>query len=267
MDLVPGEWKASDLTVLDCLFHLPLRISVSLDPSMAATYQGDPSVFIPNRFDSDQRKYPHLTEGPYEVPPSPTLTNPDMILPFEIERESSTPSPPFRLSASSDAPMLNGGRQVPQSAINYGGDSDAQIGVALSMPGRPPRPRWTYEGHAPGRPLSDIGEEEFQSSPPRAAGYRTEEHRDELESCSSGSSSTISAHGGQGNEQADQSNEESSNDKRSSFVGHGSVEEARASAGMALVSGATHPEERPSAILSSEAERILENAKKRLTVG
>jgi hypothetical protein len=240
---------------------------------MAATYQSDPSVFIPNRFDSAQRQqqgahhHPYQLDGPHEIPPSPTLTNPDMILPFEIERESSTPSPPFRLSSSSDAPMLNGGPQAPRSAMNHDGDSDSQIGVAVTMPVRPPRPRWAYEGHAPGPPLSDIGEEEILLSPPRAGPYRAEEHGDELESCSSGSSSTISAHGGhvKGHEQMNP-NEERLEDKRNSFVGHGSVEEARMSAGVALVSGGSHPEERSSVILSSEAERILENAKKRLTV-
>lgn len=45
-----------------------------------------------------------------------------------------------------------------------------------------------------------------------------------------------------------------------------SVEAARAKASVALVYGATHDDDSSSAILSSEAERILENAKKRLTV-
>jgi hypothetical protein len=252
---------------------------------MAATYHSGPSVFIPNRFDSGQRKqqgvghYAHQADGPYEVPPSPTLTNPDMILPFDGERESCTPSPPFHLPSTSDIPMLHGGQQLPpnyRSGINYGGESDSHIGVALSMPGRPPRPKWTYEGHAPGRPLSDIGEEEVQSSPPLSRGsdwtsvtaYGQEEHRDALESCSSGSSSTISAHSGQAkwNEQGNHNNVDISEDKRNSFVGHGSVEAARASAIAALVSGGSHPEESSSVILSSEAERILENAKRRLTV-
>jgi hypothetical protein len=54
--------------------------------------------------------------------------------------------------------------------------------------------------------------------------------------------------------------------KRSSYASQSSIEAARAQTSDALVSGDPQLEENPSAILSSEAERILENAKKRLTV-
>jgi hypothetical protein len=142
---------------------------------------------------------------------------------------------------------------------------NSYIGMGVSIPNRPPRSKWTYEGHAPSRPLSDIGEEDAhsQSSPPRSRGsewdYRAEydQGRDaeESETCSSGSSSTISA-------KTEQRRYKSNEDP----VAQDSVEAMRAKTTAALISGAPHDDDSSSAILSSEAERILENAKRRLTV-
>lgn len=220
-------------------------------------------TFIPNRFDSSERKrslveqVTQLPEAPAEVPPSPTLTNPDMILPFDNERESSTPSPPFPFASSESH---NG--QLLQS--NYYGDLSNSAGDAGLAPSRPPRPRWTYEGHAPSRPLSDIGEEDIQALSPTLGGRFPRAPDREADSCSTASSSTISAGNAQLKPAAQETHHNGS--KRSSYASQSSIEAARAQASDALVSGDSHPEENSSAILSSEAERILENAKKRLTV-
>lgn len=139
---------------------------------------------------------------------------------------------------------------------------------------RAPRPRWTYEGHAHGRPLSDIGEEDFQPSFPAYAGrYTSQPQHEKSDSDSVGSGSTISAgsqrqlnlspegiHGG--------GNDSGFNSRRSSYASQSSIDRERAQASDALVSGSSQQteEESSSAILSSEAERILENAKRRLTV-
>lgn len=237
------------------------------------------------RFDNDQSRqqdgdnHSQQQDLP-EVPPSPTLTNPDMILPEEGERESSTPSPPFRLPSLSDMQFGQPHASGFRSALNYGGATPStQIGVAVSTPSRPPRSAWTYEGHAPSRPLSDIGEEDIQSSPPRSRGSDWNSgaengqgrNAEESETGSTRSSSTISARSGQGRwdgyeSRSTESNRDEQSGSNEDPAIQDSVEAARAKAGAALVYGASNDDDSSSAILSSEAERILENAKKRLTV-
>ncbi|KAH8693171.1 hypothetical protein BGW36DRAFT_325936 [Talaromyces proteolyticus] len=246
---------------------------------MAANQYGSQSIFIPNRFDAkernttDAKNLAHRNDAPLETPPSPTLTNPDMILPFENERESSTPSPPFRFTSSEHVSQTNNqsaGYHEPD--YNNRGDPNLQPGGMGSNGNRPPRLRWTYEGHAPSRPLSDIGEEDLQALSPAVGGTFPKEARDvhhkDVDSSSDGSGSTISAGGGQLGWSA-QDNQHLSvqpDSKRNSYASQSSIEAARAKASDALVSGVSQPEEDSSAILSSEAERILENAKKRLTL-
>ncbi|KAL1985754.1 hypothetical protein VTN96DRAFT_7376 [Rasamsonia emersonii] len=237
------------------------------------------------RFDNDQSRqqdgdnHSQQQDLP-EVPPSPTLTNPDMILPEEGERESSTPSPPFRLPSLSDMQFGQPHASGFRSALNYGGATPStQIGVAVSTPSRPPRSAWTYEGHAPSRPLSDIGEEDIQSSPPRSRGSDWNSgaengqgrNAEESETGSTRSSSTISARSGQGRwdgyeSRSTESNRDEQSGSNEDPAIQDSVEAARAKAGAALVYGASNDDDSSSAILSSEAERILENAKKRLTL-
>lgn len=138
---------------------------------------------------------------------------------------------------------------------------------------RAPRPRWTYEGHAHGRPLSDIGEEDFQPSSPAYAGrYTTQPQQEKSDSDSVGSGSTIGA-GSQRQlnlnpEGLKGGNDSGFNSRRSSYASQSSIDRVRAQASDALVSGPSQQteDESSSAILSSEAERILENAKRRLTV-
>ncbi|CRG85097.1 hypothetical protein PISL3812_02231 [Talaromyces islandicus] len=244
---------------------------------MATNHYGSQSTYIPNRFDTSERKrqvveqVTQRPDVPAEAPPSPTLTNPDMILPFENERESSTPSPPFRFT-SSETHVSQNGQLLPSnyqgSGFNYHGDLGTATGGAGLAPSRPPRPRWTYEGHAPSRPLSDIGEEDIQAISPALGGKFPRDALSvpdkETDSCSTASSSTISANsrGAQENRQ----NGARPDSKRSSYASQGSIEAARAQTSDALVSGDPQLEENSSAILSSEAERILENAKKRLTL-
>lgn len=231
---------------------------------METTYrsQASTSVLIPNRFDTKQRNTIHRSDVPPEIPPSPTLTNPDMILPDDGERQSSTPSPPFQLTPSDPHMLQNGVQQAngyyPSNGSTY----------------RAPRPRWTYEGHAPGRPLSDIGEEDFQPSSPAFAGRytTTQPQQEKSDSDSVGSGSTIGA-GSQRQlnlnpEESRGGNDSGFNSRRSSYASQSSIDRERAQASDALVSGSSQQteEESSSAILSSEAERILENAKRRLTV-
>lgn len=243
---------------------------------MEATYhsQLSTSVLIPNRFDTKQKTPRNTTDAPLEVPPSPTLTNPDMILPDDGERQSSTPSPPFQLS-SSDAHMLQSGLDPSGRSGGYyhSNESTAHDVGTAPMSYRPPRPRWTYESHAHGRPLSDIGEEDFQPSPPTYGGGYTSDQRHSAKSDSDsvGSGSTIGAGRKQQPDLATAGSwghETNMDSKRSSFASQTSMERARAQASNALDSGAlqTSEEDSTSAVLSSEAERILENAKRRLTV-
>ncbi|KLJ08633.1 hypothetical protein EMPG_15922 [Blastomyces silverae] len=115
--------------------------------------------------------------------PSPTLTNPDMILPYDIERESSTPSPPFR-PLQLPSPEHSGYRRtsVQDNGMRV---SSAGIGVAISATNGaphnyqqrnpPPRNNWMFAGHEVRPPLSDIGEED---SPTRSRWDGDDENMD-----------------------------------------------------------------------------------------
>ncbi|OJJ49680.1 hypothetical protein ASPZODRAFT_128181 [Penicilliopsis zonata CBS 506.65] len=262
------------------------------------------------------------------VPPSPTLTNPDMILPFDDgERESSTPSPPFQLpSLSSHLQSLH----APNNSYNHNntlhhsqsesGVDGTQIGVAISDSGRLQQQQqqqkrgfqrhWMHESIDASRRLSDIGEEDTTSpshnhnptttryleprnqaqglsgSPTLREQLSMKESR-EAEGWSSSSSSTIS--GGsdasskwvavkntgrlEGVAPATSEKQANTHVRKSSVPrnndGAGAVEQPGAE--LARTRAVSAPGEGPgedlsSTILSSEAERILENAKKRLTL-
>lgn len=228
------------------------------------------------------------------VPPSPTLTNPDMILPWDdTERQQSTPSPPFNLpSLESLANMHSsyGGQYFQGDANQNAGADNSQIGVAISVPARPekkvfPRTMWLYEGHEPGRPLSEIGEEDDNSPPPSRGreGYHltvpqsnsssrssSATARDERsESRSSGSSSTVSAGTQQGNRTVPGLQNVQSTETNGSGIHH--TQQENGEGGRHADTGSKADEEgngddASSAILTNEAERILENAKRRLSV-
>ncbi|KAL3460715.1 hypothetical protein BJX64DRAFT_177225 [Aspergillus heterothallicus] len=256
----------------------------------------------------------HHQHPPPPIPPSPTLSNPDMILPFdENERESSTPSPPFNLPSLSN---LQSFYETRTSNYANGHSLDNGGGGGASRPQQKkgyPWHTWTHEGHdAASRRLSDIGEEDYSaaSSPFRhgrgGSGMRTSQvitgQRDssaqaspvsvreataaavndpETRTHSSSSSSTISGASetsswdgtkGRADYVASQESRGSRNERRAAAAAAATA--ARPNGGQSSSTNTlpTNKEEGgpdedlSSAILSSEAERILENAKKRLSL-
>lgn len=265
---------------------------------------------------SREEKPAFQQQRPPQIPPSPTLTNPDMILPYEEgERESSTPSPPFQLTTvphpQSTLLFPKNGQHYDrlQSRGNAGSVDGAHIGVAISTVSRPerkgfPRHAWTYEGLDASRRLSDIGEEDSTASPPRMnlrnagslhvqdtyglAGSPTQwdqlkvPESKEIEECSSSSSSTISGASRSTRTASGQSPDSETTSRDGHEVdlvggnrqmrndGRRSRERAWQAPSPGRMDSVTEEdrlaEDGSSVILSSEAERILENAKKRLTV-
>ncbi|KIX08146.1 uncharacterized protein Z518_02802 [Rhinocladiella mackenziei CBS 650.93] len=102
-----------------------------------------------------------------EVPPSPTLTNPDMILPVNpLDDSSPTPLASSPILQSSSLPMR------PDSAVSLSSSPPdpgppVELGMAttirMPMRGVPPI-NTSYNGYEHGAPLSDIGEEETPKS-------------------------------------------------------------------------------------------------------
>ncbi|KAL2817824.1 hypothetical protein BJX63DRAFT_94116 [Aspergillus granulosus] len=263
----------------------------------------------------------HHQHPPPPIPPSPTLSNPDMILPFdENERENSTPSPPFNLPSLSNLQSFyetrtsnysNGYSLDPTRSNNNGGGA-----LRPQQKKGYPRHTWTHEGHdAASRRLSDIGEEDYttSSSPFRhggggpgmkapevivgklasssaqaspvlvretaaaaaaAAGEdpETRTHSSSSSSTISGASETSSWDGTKG--RTDYVASQESRGPRSERRAAATAPSARPNGGQSLSANPTPANEEgggpdedlSSAILSSEAERILENAKKRLSL-
>ncbi|PKY07575.1 hypothetical protein P168DRAFT_316067 [Aspergillus campestris IBT 28561] len=249
----------------------------------------------------------HRQQLPIIIPPSPTLSNPDMILPFDqTERESQTPSPPFNLPSLSHLQAFYENRAAP---IDYGADA----GSAASAAAGPytvtraqtkgfPRHTWVHEGHDPtNRRLSAIGEED-SSSPTRVGGFggnvqggsqgrwlavsplsrpgAEESENKDAGSWSSSSSSTVSAASETSSHEGSRSRQNGqAAPQENRSLEHRQIHEAvRAIKEGAKGGGVSDPkavsttqegggaDELSSVILSSEAERILENAKKRLTL-
>ncbi|KAL4893955.1 hypothetical protein BDV59DRAFT_19260 [Aspergillus ambiguus] len=232
---------------------------------------------------------------PPPIPPSPTLSNPDMILPFDqTERESSTPSPPFNLPSLSHLQSFYENRPVPN---DYGVDvtrHNAQMAGGWRQKTYP-RHTWLHEGHDASRRLSDIGEEDT-SSPTYLGGFARNLHAPhtapvvkprvlpvadpvemrEAAEWSSSSSSTVS--GASESPMDGQSNPEYTPVAEDQYTENFPLKEtvralqqgvngdpARLST-MSTTEEGGPGDELSSVILSSEAERILENAKKRLTL-
>lgn len=201
--------------------------------------------------------------------PSLTLTDPDMILPFDGERQSRTPSPP-QIAYLSNLKFENAPAIAPRQKKNFS------------------RHAWSHEDLNASRRLSDIGEE---LSPAKSEDFDTSsadaetdqgqpqyrdwdfENRNKENAVSSSSSSTISA----GSRPASSSTavfEQSEPDislvheQVHAIVGSGPATLTASSAvASAAAEGKEPGDDFSSAILSSEAERILENAKRRLNVG
>ncbi|KAF7159604.1 hypothetical protein CNMCM6106_006920 [Aspergillus hiratsukae] len=219
-------------------------------------------------------------QSPPIIPPSPTLSNPDMILPFdEGERESSTPSPPFNLPSLSHLQAFYENKPLPSLP-----GTDNSHGAPYGGPVRPqkknfPRHTWLQDSRDACRRLSDIGEEDAGSPPhkgktgnlslashasvPRLAsspvlyGRGEKETRDSKAwSRSSSSGSTISAVSEPSLQEGTKNNADGS--------GASTSEEAQGVTSVAKEKGPD--DEFSSVILESEAERILENAKKKLTL-
>ncbi|KAE8374507.1 hypothetical protein BDV26DRAFT_284243 [Aspergillus bertholletiae] len=226
---------------------------------------------------------------PPAIPPSPTLSNPDMILPYEGERESSTPSPPFNLPSLSHLQSFYNNRPFPQ---DYNGNGAP---MASHRPQKKPFPRynWQHDALDASRRLSDIGEEDMSSTSSvsgfgpslevvhsrRQAGspasQRTVEGTEAREAGerSSSSSSTISGASDSSLEAAKNRQSRQRASQESLTIEQDQLTEAvrimKENAIGRVVANTEEGgpgDELSSVILSSEAERILENAKKRLTL-
>ncbi|KIX94456.1 uncharacterized protein Z520_09842 [Fonsecaea multimorphosa CBS 102226] len=210
-----------------------------------------------------------------EVPPSPTLTNPDMILPYQPHLNSS-PSP------RASSPILHSSpiSVRPDSAVSLGSspaelEPGVELGIAttIRMPSRAVPPINTnYYGYEHGAPLSDIGEEEtpkskksrrtespLRSGPPSpspAGPITLAARRLSNQSCSSNGSDLGSW------EDFDTSkimNERLAADVAK--VPDEDIEEADSKRNSMITTNA----EDEMALLNERAERILEHARKRLT--
>ncbi|KAL4976792.1 hypothetical protein BDW66DRAFT_166264 [Aspergillus desertorum] len=230
---------------------------------------------------------------PPAIPPSPTLSNPDMILPFDNERENSTPSPPFNL------PSLSYLQSFYENRSNHTNGHNNLDATRTSAPRAQKqtflRHMWMNEGHhdAASRRLSAIGEEDATSPyrsarnaqgtvgerqspvliPPGSMRELGDSEVAEARAHSSSSSSTISG-----------ASETSSWNETKGRADYAAAKELRGSgedrrAAPAPSNGAQSSSNAPAAnedrgpvedlstvILESEAERILENAKRRLSL-
>ncbi|PWY81951.1 hypothetical protein BO70DRAFT_379903 [Aspergillus heteromorphus CBS 117.55] len=249
----------------------------------------------------DAGHHPRPRSSALPLSPSPTLSNPDMILPFDHNsRESSTPSPPFNLPSLSNLQTFYEKHTAPEEVVDHT-PGVASTGIALSYGTRPPkkgysRHTWLHEGVDASRRLSDIGEEDLSPSPAylekgssgnlqvisptgRMAGSPVSQHETgavearEMAAWSSSSSSTVS-----GASDSSQDGTKGRQEARGLLQNpHQLTDGVRAAMDSLNGNNGSTPSllgseeggpgvELPSAVLSTEAERILENAKKRLTL-
>ncbi|KAL4774950.1 hypothetical protein BDW60DRAFT_226645 [Aspergillus nidulans var. acristatus] len=231
---------------------------------------------------------------PPAIPPSPTLSNPDMILPFDdTERENSTPSPPFNL------PSLSHLQSFYESRTNrtngYNNLDPTRTSAPRTHKQAFPRHTWMNEGlhDASSRRLSAIGEEDTTSpyrSGRNSQGSAVERHSRVLDSPVSmsekGDSAGVEsrAHSSSSSSTISGASETSSWDETKARADYVSAKELRGSredrrAAPAPSNSAQSSSNAPTAnekdvpdedlsaiILESEAERILENAKRRLSL-
>ncbi|KAL4924354.1 uncharacterized protein BDV17DRAFT_212013 [Aspergillus undulatus] len=234
---------------------------------------------------------------PPVIPPSPTLSNPDMILPFDDnERENSTPSPPFNLPSLSHLQSIYESRTNYSNANGYNNLDPTRHNAPRAPKKAFPRHTWMHEGHdAASRRLSDIGEED-SASPYRhgilknaqAQGMARQSrvlespaelhesdaenraHSSSSSSTISGASETSSWEGTKGRAPdyvAAEESRGSRNDRERRAAPGPTSNGGQTSANLPSANEAGGPDEDLSAvILESEAERILENAKRRLSL-
>ncbi|KAL4905881.1 hypothetical protein BDW74DRAFT_152220 [Aspergillus multicolor] len=238
----------------------------------------------------------HHQHPPPVIPPSPTLSNPDMILPFDDnERENSTPSPSFNLPSLSHLQSFYEGRT--NYTNGYNNLDPARTSAPRTQKKAFPRHTWMNEGHdAASRRLSDIGEEETGSpyramrnsqgmavarqsrvldSPAsiREADNASEGAENRAHSSSSGSTISAASETSSWDETKARADyvaaqeRRRSRDDRGAAPGPGPSSGAQTSANAPVANEEGGPDEDLSAvILESEAERILENAKRRLSL-
>ncbi|KAL4874818.1 hypothetical protein BJY04DRAFT_224658 [Aspergillus karnatakaensis] len=250
----------------------------------------------------------HHQHPPPPIPPSPTLSNPDMILPFDDnERENSTPSPPFNLPSLSHLQSFyenrtsytNGSYNNTNNNNNHNNNLDptrnSALRTAQGAQKKPfPRHTWMHEGHdAASRRLSDIGEED-STSPLRYGGVgvngrnaqgtprqsRVLDSPLSLRGPDNSDAAEPRAHSSSSGETVSAANETSSRERtncRAEGVPQGRASGERQRRAVPGPSNVPAGVSAPSAgnekdgsdatvVLESEAERILENAKKRLSL-
>ncbi|GIC92054.1 uncharacterized protein Aud_008511 [Aspergillus udagawae] len=225
------------------------------------------------------RQHRHQRSPPI-IPPSPTLSNPDMILPFdEGERESSTPSPPFNLPSFSHLQAFYENKPLP-SLPGTDNSHGAPYGPSVRPQKNFPRHARLQESRDASRRLSDIGEEDTGAWPRKGEGSgnlslashgsaprlasspvlygRGEKETRDQKTWSSSSGSTISA--------VSVSEPPLQEMTKNNADGSGALDSEEVPGVMSVAKQKGPDDEFSSAILESEAERILENAKKKLTL-
>lgn len=209
-----------------------------------------------------------------EIPPSPTLTNPDMILPYQPVHTSS----PTPLASS---PTLQSSLPVrPDSAVSLSSsqpDHDATVEVGVATTVRMPSRAVSsidpgYKGYEHGAPLSDIGEEETPKSR-KSRGIETPVRSDLASPTPAGRPShtvrRLSSHSSSSNNSdlTDWENFDTSkimNERLAADVAKVPDDEIEEPDSKRNSTVAASPEDEM-ALLNERAERILANARKRLT--
>lgn len=227
--------------------------------------------------------------------PSLTLSDPDMILPYNgSERESQTPSPPSQLvylsnlnarynrNTPADPHAPSGGRAKKNFSRHARSHEEVNASRRLSDIGEElsPSPLGGFEeqdgsGSGSGSRSGSAAarEQSLVSSPAIREELVTTKPQDNAWSSSSSTVSAGSARASSSREVASPSYAQDVSPNLSGGVNTPSNEDELKTVlpdSSAIASAATGKgpgDEFSSAILSSEAERILENAKKRLTVG
>ncbi|KAL4952608.1 hypothetical protein BDW69DRAFT_19254 [Aspergillus filifer] len=232
---------------------------------------------------------------PPVIPPSPTLSNPDMILPFDNnERENSTPSPPFNLPSLSHLQSFYESRTNYSNPNGHNNLDPTRNNVPRAQKKAFPRHTWMHEGHdAASRRLSDIGEEDaasiYRNSVLRnsqvsgtSRGSRVLEspaeihesdaenraHSSSSNSTISGASETSSWDGTKGRapDYVAVQDSRGSRSERERRVAPGQGQSSANAPAPAANEEGGPDEDLSAVILESEAERILENAKRRLSL-
>ena len=208
-----------------------------------------------------------------DAPPSPTLTNPDMILPYSVVGASPTPLASSPTLRAGDMGLSPGPSLTPTPEPELG------VATAVKMPlrmkaGPPSSVIQTHTGYEHGAPLSDIGEEE---TTPRSKFSRRSHSPSPVEPSSPTPSGPKSKHkrtlsedsGSEGSDIGDWENFDSSKMMSGRLAADVAKEDEEdtdvlESKRNSLVI-TPNVDGDDMAILNAKAEKILANARKRLT--